>query len=90
VRPEALALLIGDREAQRLALAWDLLAPEERAAENAALSWAAMAGTTLARVEEKLEMLRRAGICTPEGTVQEALGLVRQELAERLKGVLPG
>lgn len=84
MRPEALILIADDAEARRLAVAWELLSAEERAAENADHRWAAMAGRQLAQVEERLEMLRRAGICTPTGTDPAALGLVRQELTARL------
>jgi hypothetical protein len=88
MRAEALILVANDHEAQRLAVAWDLLTPEERTAEDVGQRWAAMAGTTLARVEEKLEMLRRSEICTPEGTAEAALGFARQSLADNLKGLL--
>lgn len=66
VHPSALVLL-ETPDAKRLAVAWQYLDERDRSDE----AWARLAAIPRHRATAHQEILRRSGICLPDGTVAE-------------------
>jgi hypothetical protein len=88
VRGEALVLLEGDLDAQRLLVTWHLVGEEIDSAEgaiDAADPWARVSGVAAGEVARAVPVLWANGILLPEGEVApEALSWVRRRLAKDL------
>ncbi len=82
----AVAFLVADMVAQRLALSWPLV--DGRSEERAVLrAWAQAAGVPRSDTRRVGRALRLHGICRDDGTVcPEAERVLQHEAAEALRG----
>lgn len=76
----AVAILVEDRDAQRLAVSWHLVEPGLR---DAALriAWSRVSGVPLSVVSRRAEVLIRHGICREDRSLEPEAARVLQHLA---------